>query len=156
MTRPTRIALTFTAGLALALAALPARADQDRRFDRERDGDCDRHAFPAPPPVTYEAPPAAYPAPPVYTAPAPAPAPVVATPFYPAQWRGGWRVLELRRAYARLDAARDRFYATWYGSPWRRDRFEAWYASRRADLDQRWAELGRWRNHQHDDDRWDD
>jgi len=150
MSRTTRTALTFATGLALALVALPARADHDRRWDR----DCD-HALPAPPPAAYPAPPVASPAPPVYTYPAPAPAPAVATPFYPAHWRGGWRVLELRREYAHLDAARDRFYATWNGSPWRRDRFEAWYASRRAELDQRWATLGRWRDRPHGDERWE-
>ncbi|HEX9292012.1 MAG TPA: hypothetical protein VF904_21025 [Anaeromyxobacteraceae bacterium] len=141
MSRTTRTALTFATGLALALVALPARADHDRGFDR----DGDRHAFPAPPPAPYrEAP--------VYTAPAPAPAPVVASPFYPAHWRGGPRVMELRREYTRLEAARDHFYATWSGgAPWRRDRFEAWYASRRAELDRRWAALARGRGH----DRWE-
>jgi hypothetical protein len=81
--------------------------------------------------------------PPAY-APAPAPAPVYA-PVYP---RVAWRLQALREEYRRIDAARDHFYATWHGNPWRRDRFEAWYASRRAELDARRAELERWRGHE--------
>jgi hypothetical protein len=130
MNRAIRYVLTL-AVTATGLAAGPARADHDR--------DCDRRAAPA---AAYPAYPAV-PAPPVY-APAPVPAPVYA-PAYP---RVAWRLQALREEYRRLDWARDRFYATWHGNPWRRDRFEAWYASRRAQLDERRAELERWRGHE--------
>ena len=54
--------------------------------------------------------------------------------------RDAWRAAEqarIRAEYARLDDAR----ADFYGRPHRRwdvRRFEAWYASARAELDQRW------------------
>ncbi len=169
MNRIARSALTLTAGLALALGALPARADdahdrdgwrgqeQDRdgRHDRDRDGrqDHDR-AMPAPqpppvyraPPVVYRAPPVVYRAPPVVYAPPvvayapravyPAPAaPIYYQPIRPAHWNGGWQSRELRREYRRLEEAREQFYAGWRGNPVRRDRFEAWYGARRAELD---------------------
>jgi hypothetical protein len=120
MHRPIRTAFSIAAGLALALVALPARAD-----DHERDRD--RHGF--------RAPAAAYPAP--Y---APVPAPVAAPYYRHAHWRG-WELRELRREYQQLDLARDRFYSTWDRNPWSRNRFESWYASRRAELDRRWADL---------------
>ena len=52
----------------------------------------------------------------------------------------------LRDDYRRLELSRNRFYASWSGNPVRRDRFEAWYAGRRTELDERFAELehGRW------------
>ena len=126
MKRTTRAALTIAAGLALAAVAAPARADHERGFDGDRD--CDRHGVPAP---------AAYPAPYAYAL---APAPVVAPPYRHAHWRArAWQ--ELRHEYRRLEWARDRFYATWDRNPWRRSRFETWYAGRRAQLDQRRAEL---------------
>jgi hypothetical protein len=137
MNRPLTKALTLGTTLALALVALPARADHDR--DHDRDGDRDHRA-----PVAYPVP--AAPAPvyapePVY---APAPAPAPAYPVYRvAHWRAGWR--DLQEDYHRLDVARDRFYASWHGNTWRRDRFEAWYASRRAELDRRASELRDWR-----------
>ncbi|HET9595941.1 MAG TPA: hypothetical protein VFP65_10190 [Anaeromyxobacteraceae bacterium] len=139
MNRTLRSALTLSAGLALALVALPARADHDGDRDHaRRDRDCDRAApvvvAPAPivvPPRVVVAP--AYPA----ARPAPAYAPV-----RPVYWNRGAQVRELRAEYRRLDDARANFYATWHGNPVRRDRFEAWYAGRRAELDHRWAELG--------------
>lgn len=126
MKRTFRTALGVAAGLALAAVAVPARADRERGFDGDRD--CERCAVPAPA--------AAYPAP---YAHAPAPLPVVAPPYRHAHWRGReWQ--ELRHEYRRLEQDRDRFYATWDHNPWRRSRFEAWYAARRAGLDRRWAE----------------
>ncbi len=133
MDRTIRTALAIAAGFALALVALPARA-------------CDRRPAP-PPPSAYPvpvAPPAAYPAPARYLPPAHA----VMAPHRPVYRHGVWQVRELRHEYRSLDLARDRFYATWDGRPWRRDRFEAWYGFRRADLDRRWSELERWRGHQ--------
>ena len=53
----------------------------------------------------------------------------------------------LREEYRRLELSRDRFYASWKGNPVRRDRFEAMYASRRTELDARFAELERGREH---------
>jgi hypothetical protein len=128
MKSTTCTALGVATAFALALAALPARADWDR--------DHDRHV--PPPPVAQPAPPAHF----------VAPAPAFAPPAYrPVRWGRGWQMNELRREYARLDAQRDRFYATWNGAPWSRDRFESWYAARRAELDHRWYEIerhGRW------------
>jgi hypothetical protein len=140
MNRPSRFALSLIPALALAAAALPARADDDHHR-RGRHDDCDRHAPPVvvAPPVAYPVPAPVVVAPPAYY-PAPArPAPV----WKQAHWNRGWQFRELRREYQELDAARDRFYATWRGNPWRRDRFESWYAGRHAELDQRRAELER-------------
>jgi hypothetical protein len=127
MNRAVRYVLTLSAAAA-ALAAAPARADHDR--------DCDRHAAPA---VVYPEYPVA-PAPPAYQ-----PAPEYGPAWSPI----AWRFHELREEYRRLDWARDRFYSTWNGNPWRRDRFEAWYGARRAELDRRRFELARWRDHGH-------
>jgi len=124
-----RTALTLVAALGLTAVAGRARADSD---DGWRDHDRRAYAVPDPAP--------AY-APPAYAAPA--------RPWRVARFEG-WRSHELRDEYRRLDAARDRFYATWHGNPWRRDRFEAWYGARRAELDARWADLARGRDH----DRW--
>ena len=130
MDRRMRTAFTAAAALALAVAALPARAD-DRglRYD---DRDCERRGVPAPGAVA--------PAPYAY---GPAPVAPVAAPYRHAQWRGAER-RELRHEYRRLEVARERFYATWHGNPWSRQRFDNWYAARRAQLDQLWAELDRW------------
>jgi hypothetical protein len=117
-----RTALTLAAALGLAAVAGPARADHDEGW---RDRDRREHAFPVPAP--------AY-APPAYAPPA--------RPWRVARWEEP-RFRELRQEYRRLDVARDRFYATWSGHPGRRDRFEAWYGARRAELDARWAELAR-------------
>lgn len=131
MNRQSCAALSFAASL-VALVALPARA-------------CDQRDRP------YAPPPAAYPAPTVYV-PAPVyravPIPAPAYEYRPIHWHAGWRARELRREYRRLDRARDRFYANWDGRPWTRDRFESWIDSRRVDLDRRWAELERWREHE--------
>jgi hypothetical protein len=127
MSRPIRAAFTAAAGLALALIALPARADHDG--DRDRRLDRDRHEVLAPP--------VAYP-PPAYE-----PGPPATRRYRHAHWRDGDR-RELRREYRRLEFARERFYASWDHNPWSRSRFESWYGWRRAELDRRWAELYRW------------
>jgi hypothetical protein len=157
MNRNVRSALTLVAGLALAFTALPARADDDHGRDRDgrhdRDHDRDRAVpAPCPPPVAHVppavyTPPVAYPPPAVYAPPVayPAPAAPVYQPIRHARWNGGWQVRELRGEYQRLDEARAQFYATWRGEPWRRARFEAWYGTRRAELDRRWSELQSWR-----------
>lgn len=103
MTRTLR-AVTAAVSLALALAALPARAD---------------HGPARPPPPAHPAPPA----------------------IHPASWRGPWALGMMRREYRGLHEARERFYASWDGNPWRRHRFEAWYGARRAELDRRWYRL---------------
>ncbi len=146
MTRTVRTTLTAAAALVAALVALPARADHD---DGWRRGPPPRPGLSAS--VTVygepEAPPVAYPAPaPAYAVPAPVPAPpaFVNAPVRPARWGAGWRFAALRHEYRELEQARERFYATWDGRPWARARFEAWYASWRAALGARWAELGRW------------
>ena len=135
MTRLTRTALTLATALGLAGAATTARADHD---DRERDRD--RH-----PPVVVTAP-APAPAPAYRVAPAPAPVYRAAPPWRTARWGGG-RMHALREDYRRLELSRDRFYASWHGNPVRRDRFEASYAARRAELDERFAELERGHEH---------
>lgn len=140
--------LAAAASAAAALLAAPAaRADHYR--------------YPAPPP-DYTQPMAApaYPQPAVPPAYLPAlpPRPVVA-PAY--DLRFAWR--ELRAELGRLELARERFYASWRGNPWRQRRFEGWYASRRAELERRremlamrsgWREGGEryaWHG-RHDDD----
>jgi hypothetical protein len=62
--------------------------------------------------------------------PSPAPAPIA---------RADWRRQELHREWRELERARERFYATWDGSPWSRRRFERWYDARRVELERRWA-----------------
>jgi hypothetical protein len=120
-----RTALTLAAALGFAAAAGPARADHDGGYDHDRR----EYAVPVPAP--------AY-APSTYVAPT--------RHWRVARWEG-WRARELRDEYRRLDLARDRFYATWHGEPWRRDRFEAWYGARRAELDTRRDELAHWHDH---------
>lgn len=39
-----------------------------------------------------------------------------------------------RGEWQQLAEARERFYATWQGNPWRRARFERWYWHRRREL----------------------
>ena len=51
---------------------------------------------------------------------------------------------ELRRDYLELERARDRFYATWNGSPGKAKKFERWYAGRKAELDRKRIALARW------------
>jgi hypothetical protein len=130
MTRLTRTGLTVVA-LAASLVALPARADHGRK---------EKHGLR---PVARVAVVPARPAPVVVHVPAPVrPAPVVlVTAPHRAHWRHAAAVRELRHDESELAAARDRFYATWNGAPWTRARFESWYASRRAELDHRWASL---------------
>ncbi len=134
----TRAALVVTAALAVA-AALPARADSDRWEHGDRGG----------PPAPY-APAAPYAQPaPAYAPPAAVsrvvPAPPWNAPAYAAGPYARVAYRDLRGEYARLDASRARFYATWNGNPWRRDRFESQYAARRAELDHRYAELASYR-----------
>ncbi|WP_242394544.1 hypothetical protein [Anaeromyxobacter oryzisoli] len=67
------------------------------------------------------------------------------------EWRGRyerrWAFREQERArlraeYVRLDQARADFYSVpWRRDPYRAERFERWYASRRADLDREWNAL---------------
>jgi hypothetical protein len=132
MTRLTRTALVLATTLGLAGTATTARADHD---DRWRDHERVTVVVPAPAPAYV---------------PAPAPA-YAAAPYLRVRWAGGG-YHALREEYRRLDLARDRFYATWDGNPWRRDRFEAWYAGRRAELDARWAVRAHWEGERRD--RW--
>jgi hypothetical protein len=132
MNRITRHFVTAAAAAAVTLAATPARADHE-----EHGRDCDRHAYapavyaPAPAPAVVYVP---------VHSPAPVYAPAPAPQYRPARVELHRRSEELSRDYRELDAARGRFYATWHGNPVRRDRFEAWYGQRRADLDRRSAE----------------
>ena len=82
-----------------------------------------------------------WPAPP----PAYAPAPLAYRPEPDLARGAAWA--QLRHEVRALERARQRFYATWHGNPWRQRRFETWYASRRAELDQRreWLAWGEWR-----------
>jgi len=138
MTRLTRTALTLATALGLAGAATTARADHD-----DRDRDRDRRD-----PVVMTAP-APAPAPAYRVPPAPAPVYRPAPPWRTARWGGG-RMQTLREEYRRLELSRERFYASWNGNPVRRDRFEARYADRRAELDGRFAELEHGHGHGHD------
>jgi hypothetical protein len=99
-----------------AFAAAPALA-----HDRDHRGD------PCPPahhhPGTYR--------------PAPIPVP-------PARHPVAYERRELRRDYAELERARDRFYATWRGNPGKARKFERWYAVRKAELDRKWVALASW------------
>jgi hypothetical protein len=141
MNRIARHVITAAAAAAVTLAATPARADHD-----EHGRDSDRHGNPV---AVYAPAPAPAPvyvpvrAPVVVYAPPPAPAPE----HRPARFELSRRAEVLRQEYRELDAARSRFYATWHGNPVRRDRFETWYASRRADLDHRSQELASWQDH---------
>jgi acetyl esterase/lipase len=129
MTTPLRA--TLAASIAcLAVAATGARAHDDRR------------AHPLPPPA-YQP----IPAVPVYV-PSPVPPPAWRPPAVLVHGRGH-AASELRIAYARLELARERFYATWSGNPWSQRRFERWYAARRAELDSRLAWLSRGHGHGH-------
>jgi len=118
--------LIATAAAATALLAAPsARADHQERDD-----------WRSPPPPPAHAPPVVR----------PVPAPVPPEPRWERpEHRGAW--LRLRAEYRRLEEARADFYATWHGNPWRRARFERWYASRRAELDRRreWLASRGWR-----------
>ncbi len=59
----------------------------------------------------------------------------------------GWREQRERgREWHELGEARERFYATWQGDPWRRVRFERWYDHRR-------DEMARREDHQRRDER---
>jgi hypothetical protein len=53
---------------------------------------------------------------------------------------------ELDEQWRELAEARERFYAGWQGNPWRRARFERWYAIRR-------DELSRWSGHERREER---
>ena len=64
---------------------------------------------------------------------------------------GDWREhrhqdREQRREWRDLAEARERFYASWQGNPWRRLRFERWYHHRR-------DELVRWESNQRQQER---
>ncbi len=131
MTRTIRHTLAAAALLAAAGFALPARADHD---------DWSRHGA-LPPPAFQASAPGVVPAPAVVVTPPYAARSVYVAPYRLARWREAPALRDLRAEYHRLDLARDRFYATWDGRPWTRDRFESWYAARRAELDHRWAEL---------------
>ena len=121
MTRFTRTALTLATALGLAGAATTARADHD---DRGRDRDRRDPVV-----VTVPAPAPAYRA---RYAPMPAPSYRPAPQWRNARW-GGERMQGLRDESRRLDLSRDRF--------------EASYARRRAELDERFAELERGHGH---------
>lgn len=121
--------------LAAALVALvPAAA---LAHDCDEDRGTAVAVYPAPPPApAYD---------PAYV-PGPARQYDAAPAYGPGYRHDGWRWraqerARLRAEYARLDRIRDDFYARpglRRGQAWR---FERWYASRRAELDQRWSEL---------------
>jgi hypothetical protein len=82
------------------------------------------------------------------------PVPAPARAAYDAGWRDpdgwrndrheGWRETErarLRVEYARLDRARQDFYAHGGRNRWKAARFERWYAEERAGLDRQWNAL---------------
>jgi hypothetical protein len=48
---------------------------------------------------------------------------------------------ELRQAYRALDAERAAYYARWSGRPGKLRKFDRYYASERARLDQRWEHV---------------
>lgn len=117
----TAIRSLLAASAAAALLATPtARAHE-----------CDQPAWPAP----VWAPPDAAPPPAVFREPAPPVLPQLLVHRWDSRSTGPFA--ELRAEYARLDLARDRFYAGWRGNPWTRRQFESWYAARRAELDRR-------------------
>jgi len=131
-------AIARSLAVVVALSATPALAHEERPLP----------APPAPPVQVappYGQPDAAQPwAEPVYAAPF-APAPLLR----PGEWapRYGGQLRALRFEYRRLEEARERFYAGWRGNPWAQRRFETWYASRRAELDPRYAWLTERREH---------
>jgi len=120
MTPTLRSLLAATTAAAALLAAPAARADHERGQLPGPDWRA------SPPPPSYAPPPLAH----------PVPAPLPPEPRWerPAH-RGAW--LRLRAEFRRLEETRADFYATWHGNPWRRARFERWYAVRRAELDRR-------------------
>ena len=126
-----KLALAAALAAAVPAAALADGCDHDRGTTVA--------VYPAPPPAPA----------PVYT-PAYAPGPAYqyeAAPAYgPAYRHDGWRWraqerARLRAEYARLDRIRDDFYARPGLRRGQARRFEAWYADRRAELDQQWGAL---------------
>jgi hypothetical protein len=123
--------LALAAALVAAVPAVTLACDDDRAAPVA--------VYPAPPPAPVT----------VYT-PAYAPGPTYqyeAAPAYgPAYRHDGWRWraqerARLRAEYARLDRIRDDFYARPGLRRGQARRFEAWYADRRAELDQQWGAL---------------
>ena len=126
-----KLALAAALAAAVPVAALADGCDHDRGTTVS--------VYPAPPPAPA----------PVYT-PAYAPGPgyqYEAAPVYgPAYRHDGWRAraqerARLRAEYARLERIRDDFYARPGVRRGQARRFEAWYADRRAELDQQWGAL---------------
>jgi hypothetical protein len=127
-----------------AVAAAPARAGHgvDASIVIEFPGR-HRHVPPPPPPP-----------PPPQVVYVPAPPPHHRCDHHCRHDRHDWREErrdEVRRDYRELDRARERFYATWNGSPGKQRKFERWYHERRAELDARMARIdhsgapARWR-----------
>ncbi|HZZ85345.1 MAG TPA: hypothetical protein VFE30_12460 [Anaeromyxobacteraceae bacterium] len=150
MTRTLRH-LAFASTAALAFAAGEARACDVRaelRVDLpgpvwSPEAPVVAPAPPYAPTPGYTSPAAYAPAPPAYAPASSWEAPAVQVRY----WRGrGWGAL--RHEYRRLDLARERFYASWDGSPWSQRRFEAWYGTRRAELERATTS----RRHERDDD----
>lgn len=127
--------LALSAALIVLVPAAAHACDDD-----DRDGTTVA-VYPAPPPAPTYAPaydPAYAPGPTYQYEGAPAYGPT----YRHDGWR--WRAQErarLRAEYARLDRIRDDFYARPGMRRGQARRFEAWYADRRAELDQRWTAL---------------
>lgn len=131
-------AIARSLAVVIALSATPALAHEERA-----------HPVAPPPPVPSVQLPLPHARPhavPVYAAP-PAPAPV--PHLRPVEWapRYGGPIRALQAEYRRLEEAREGFYASWRGNPRAQRRFESWYASRRAELDRRYAWLTERRGH---------
>jgi hypothetical protein len=78
----------------------------------------------------------------------PRPVPARAIPYerWDVRWdhRAGARaheLRELRQAYRALDAERAAYHARWAGRPGKLRKFDRYYASEKARLDQRWHDV---------------
>ncbi|MBI5069416.1 MAG: hypothetical protein HZB56_14370 [Deltaproteobacteria bacterium] len=129
-------AIASSLAFAAALAAAPALAHE---------------SHPLPP----LAPPAAFVAVEAQLPLAPPPAPAYRPFEQDRTWGHYGQMRSLRAEYRRLEMERERFYAGWRGNPGAQRRFERWYASRRAQLDRRYAWLSE-RGERHGRYAWND